>query len=370
MRTSAKLDRTSGISWARSSDVRCPCPTIGSDVAGTTYDTVSQVLRNVRLRGAVFYDVRGGRSWSGEAPAARDIAAAVMPGSEHVMEYHVVTRGEAWAAILGETPIRMALGDIVVVPHGDPHVVSSARSPRPRPADVGWYFATANDPKPIPVALSGTGRVSKVSNDDGAQTVIACGFLGCDLRPFNPLIATLPRLLHVPAEGAEGWGVQAVRQAVLESHERRPGSAAVLERLSEMMFVDAVRRYIELLPEDATGWLAGLRDDCVGAALGLIHEDPGHSWTVEELAARVGLSRSALHDRFVRFVDDAPMQYLARWRMQVAATRLRETADPVANVGLDVGYGSEAAFSRAFKRIVGSAPSEWRKQRQLAELGG
>ena len=328
----------------------------------TTYDTVSQVLRSVRLRGAVFYDVRGGQSWSGEAPPAREIAAAVMPGSEHVMEYHVVTRGEAWAAILGEPSIRMATGDIVVVPHGDPHVISSGPHPRPMPADVAWYVATANDPKPIPVALSGTVRVSAVSEDDGAQTVVACGFLGCDLRPFNPLIATLPRLLHVPAEGAEGWGVHAVRQAVRESHERRPGSAAVLERLSEMMFVDAVRRYIDQLPQDATGWLAGLRDDCVGMALGLIHADPGHSWTIEELGARVGLSRSALHDRFARFVDDAPMHYLARWRMQVAATRLRETDDPITTVGLELGYGSEAAFSRAFKRIVGSAPSEWRKR--------
>lgn len=332
-------------------------------MAEALHDTVSQLLRSVRLRGALFYDVRGGRSWSGEAPAAREIAAAVMPGSEHVMEYHVVTRGEAWAAILGGPPVRMATGDIVVVPHGDPHVISSEPSPRRAPADVAWHLATAHDPKPIPVWLTGTGRVSAGSADDGSRTVVACGFLGCDLRPFNPLIATLPRLLHIPADGPDTWDVQAVRQAVQESRERRPGSAAVLERLSETMFVDAVRRYIDRLPEDATGWLAGLRDDCVGAALTLIHADPGHPWTIDALSARVGLSRSALHDRFVRFVDDPPMQYLARWRMQVAATRLRETDAPVATIGLDLGYGSEAAFSRAFRRIVGSNPSTWRKQR-------
>lgn len=334
-------------------------------MADATYDTVSQVLRSVRLRGAVFYDVRGGRSWSGEAPPAREIAAAVMPGSEHVMEYHVVTRGEAWATIAGEAPAHMAVGDIVVVPHGDPHVVSSTPTPRPNPPDVGWYRATADAPKPIPLSLTGTARVSEISDDDGAQTVIACGFLGCDLRPFNPLIETLPRLLHVRAEGAEGWSVHAVRHAVHASHERRPGSAAVLERLSEMMFVDAVRRYIERLPEDATGWLAGLRDACVGAALACIHAAPGHPWTIGELGARVGLGRSALHDRFVRFVGVPPMQYLAQWRMQVAATRLRETDDPVATVGLALGYGSEAAFSRAFKRIVGSPPSEWRRRHEV-----
>ncbi len=283
------------------------------------------------------------------------------------MEYHVVTRGHAWAAVVGEAPVRMAPGDVVVFPHGDPHVVSSAPGLAPAPADTAWHIATANEHKPIPVSFVGTGRFSRGSADDAAQTVIACGFLGCDARPFNPLIATLPRLFHVPAEGAEGWGIQAVRQAVRESTESRPGSAAVLERLSEMMFVDAVRRYIDRLPEDATGWLAGLRDDCVGGALTLMHDDPGHPWTIEEVSARVGLSRSALHDRFVRLIDDAPMQYLARWRMQVASTRLSETSASVATIGFELGYGSEAAFSRAFRRIVGTAPSQWRKQRQAED---
>ncbi|MFN8121319.1 MAG: AraC family transcriptional regulator [Thermoleophilia bacterium] len=331
-------------------------------MAETTHDTVSQVLRGLRLRGAVFYDVRGERSWAGAAPPAGEIAAAVMPGSEHVMEYHVVTRGQAWASVAGGEPVRMGVGDIVVVPHGDPHVVASAPSSRPARPDLDWYRATARDPKPIPVTLTGTGRIAPDAGDDGSLTVVACGFLGCDLRPFNPLIACLPRLMHIPAEGMEGWSVQMVREAVDRSRESRPGSAAVLERLSEMMFVDAVRRYVDRLPDDATGWLAGLRDACVGTALSLIHADPGHPWTGEELGGRVGLSRSALHDRFGRFVGEAPMQYLTRWRMQVAATRLRETSDPVTVIGLELGYGSDAAFSRAFRRVVGCAPSEWRRR--------
>ena len=204
------------------------------------------------------------------------------------------------------------------------------------------------------MSLTGTARVSAVADDDGARTVVACGFLGCDLRPFNPFIATLPRLLHIPAEGAEGWSVHAVRQAVHESRERRPGSAAVLERsTSEMMSWTRCAATSTGSRRTAQVWLAGVRDDCVGAALALIHANPGHPWTIKELSARAGLSRSALHDRFVRFVDDAPIQYLARWRMQVAASRLRETDDPVGTVsGLELGYGSEAAFSRAFKRIV------------------
>ena len=157
---------------------------------------------------------------------------------------------------------------------------------------------------------------------------MACGFLGCDVRPFNPLVESLPRLLHLPATG-DGWDLHAVRQAVRESQDRRPGAEAVLERLSETMFVDAVRRYIDAMPPGATGWLAGVRDECVGAALALIHASPGEEWTIEGLGTRVGLSRSALHERFTRMVGMAPMQYLTRWRMQVAATRLLETRDPV-----------------------------------------
>ncbi len=327
------------------------------------HDTLSEVLRSVRLRGAVFYHVSGGREWAAEAPAARDIAAAVMPGADHVMEYHVITKGEAWAAVVGERPVRLAAGDIVLFPQGDAHVLSSAPDLRPEPPDTEWMVTTANDPKPIPVSYMGVDRPVPLADED-AQTVFVCGFLGCDLRPFNPLVAALPRLLHVPAEGNERWDTLMVRQAVLETQERRPGSEAVLERLSEMMFVDAVRRYLDRLPQDSTGWLAGLRDRSVGKALTLLHEQPGYDWTIEILSARVGLSRSALHERFVRFLGQAPMQYLGNWRMQIAANRLLQSHDTILTIGLEVGYDSEAAFSRAFKRIVGTAPSQWRRQRR------
>lgn len=329
-----------------------------------TQDTLSEVLRSVRLRGAVFYYVSCGRNWAAEAPAARHIAPAVMPGAEHVMEYHVVTRGEAWAAVVGEQPVRLAAGDIVLFPHGDAHVISSAPGLRPESVDSDWLIATANDPKPIPISLMGVdGGLGATSTED-APTVVVCGFLGCDLRPFNPLIATLPRLLHIPANGNDRWDVLLVRQAVLESQERRPGSEAVLERLSEMMFVDAVRRYLDRLPEDSTGWLAGLRDRFVGKALALLHDRPGEDWTIEMLSERVGLSRSALHERFVHLLGYAPMQYLGNWRMQLAAKRLLQSKDTIFTIGMALGYDSEAAFSRAFKRIVGAAPSEWRRQRR------
>jgi len=188
-----------------------------------------------------------------------------------------------------------------------------------------------------------------------------CGFLGCDLRPFNPLVSALPRVLHLPASQAGGWVARVIDQAVAESNSKRPGGDAVLERLSEMMFIDAARRYLDSLPEDAIGWLAGLRDRFVGKALELMHERPDHAWSVDDLAREVGLSRSALHERFVQYVGQPPMQYLSGWRIQLGARLLRESNRNVMAIALEVGYDSEAAFSRAFRRIVGMPPAAWRK---------
>ena len=196
---------------------------------------------------------------------------------------------------------------------------------------------------------------------EDADAVLVCGFLGCDLKPFNPLIAALPRILHLPVSRAGGWVARVIDQAVVESNERRPGGDAVLERLSEMMFIDVARRYLDSLPEGATGWLAGLRDRFVGKALALLHERPDRAWTVDDLGHEVGLSRSALHERFVNFLGFPPMQYLASWRIQLSARLLRESNRTVATIALDVGYDSEAAFSRAFKRMVGMPPAAWRK---------
>jgi len=192
-----------------------------------------------------------------------------------------------------------------------------------------------------------------------------CGFLGCDVRPFNPLIATLPRLLHLKRNGTQDWIAQFTVHAVEESRTKRPGGEAMLERMSEMMFVDAVRRYVDTLPEETRGWLAGLRDRFVGRALALIHDAPATPWTVDELGRRVGLSRSALHERFSEMVGQPPMQYLANWRMQVAAGLLRNSNRTVAVIAQEVGYDSEAAFARAFKRLVGKPPAAWRRHAAL-----
>lgn len=329
-------------------------------------DILSDVLRSVRLRGALYYHVSCMRDWVAEAPPSREIAAAVMPGSEHVIEYHAVISGSGWGAALGGEPVRLETGDLILFPHGDPHVVSSAPGMR-APPDPAGYFDRRQQRLPFALHLDAREvQVGTIHRGPSDATLI-CGFLGCDLRPFNPLIAALPRLVHVRANPDFDWALQCMRQAAAETLERRPGGGALLERLSEMMFIDAVRRFVASLPEDSGGWLAGLRDRFVGRALSLLHEEPAAPWTVDELGRRVGLSRSALHERFAAMIGQTPMQYLASWRMQIGAALLRDSAATVASIALDVGYESEAAFARAFKRQVGLPPARWRRQAKAAD---
>lgn len=338
-----------------------------------SHDTLSDVLRSVRLRTALFFYVSCRGKWVAEAPPSHEIAAAVMPGADRVIEYHVVTKGQCWAAIVGEPPRKLHRGDIILLPQGDPHVISCAPGMR---ADsyTSAYYEMRHHQRPFRVSYDNDGQpqvvpcTSEAPPLDGASTTLVCGFIGCDMRPFNPLIATLPRLLHLPGNGATAWSEQFMRLAATESARRRPGSDALLERLSEIMFVDAVRRYADDLPERSTGWLAGLRDRFVGRALALMHERPAEPWTIDELGRQAGLSRSALHERFVELIGQPPMQYLTNWRMQLASRLLRDTQSSVAAIALEVGYDSEAAFARAFKRLVGTPPATWRRL-QGAENG-
>ncbi len=329
------------------------------------HDPLSDVLRSVRLRGAVFYYVSCRDEWVANTPAGSEMADAVMPGTEHLIAYHMVIKGSGWAAVDGLPPVHLGSGDIVMFPHGHAHVLSSAPGMASPPGDADWVFSTRNDPKPIPIAfLHGVFKPGVSLPANQAQTVLVCGFVGCDLRPFNPLIAALPRLLHLPAGGNDAWVAAVLHHAATESNQRRAGSAAVLERVSEMVFVDSARRYLESLPDDASGWLAALRDRHVGRAIELIHARPAEPWTIDELGRQVGLSRSALHERFVLLVGQPPMQYLTHWRMQCGARLLRAGRDTVATIALEVGYDSEASFARAFKRLVGQPPATWRRGQQ------
>jgi AraC-like DNA-binding protein len=323
-------------------------------------DTLSDVLRAVRLQGAVFFAVDAAAPWVAEAPAARTLAPHVMPGAGHVIEYHIITRGSCWGGIVDDEPVHLDTGDVIVFPQGDAHVLSSAPGMR-----------GTSDPAPFEAAQTSRLPIALHLGDGGPErTEAICGFLGCDAGPFNPLLAALPRVLVARRAADGGLIEQLVRLALAESLTSRAGGDAVLSRLSEVLFVEVVRRHLEQLPAEQTGWLAGLRDESTGRALARLHERPAHDWSLDELARECGISRSVLAERFTHVVGQPPMQYLARWRMQLAAQLLATTSLGLGEIADRVGYGSETALSRAYKRWVGVAPAEWRRTRAAAGLTG
>ena len=252
--------------------------------------------------------------------------------------------------------MQFVAGDVIVFPHGDSYAMLSAPG---GPAEfehegaLDFFRAMAAGQLPFVVPEGGGGR---------EHAKFMCGFLGCDARPFNPLLAALPRLMRVrqPAEKSDDLLDRLIGLTLAEARMRRPGGEVIRLLLSELMFVEVIRRYLETLPDNQTGWLAGLRDPGVGRALALLHNKAAHAWTLEELASEAAMSRSALAERFMRLVGQPPMQYLTQWRIQIAARLLADGATKVGAVGLEVGYASEAAFSRAFKKIAGLSPSTWR----------
>jgi AraC-like DNA-binding protein len=313
-------------------------------------DALSDVLRAVRLKGAIFFDVHASDPWAAETPAGGQIVGRMFPWAENLIAYHAITRGTCWAVVADEPPLFLTQGDVVVIPHGDAHVLSSKPGLRGT-HDVSRYRAP--NELELPVSLSmGDGKSESAG--------FVCGFLGCDARPYNPLLGSLPRLFKVTDQPGGPLGAY-VQIALAESKKPRIGSQSVLGRLSELMFVDVIRRYLETLPPERQDWLAGLRDPYVGRALAQMHRDPARDWTLQALARHVAMSRSSFAEHFTRFVGTPPMQYLANWRMQIAASQLLGTTDSVMTIANRIGYDSEAAFSRAFKKAVGVPPSEWRK---------
>jgi AraC-like DNA-binding protein len=312
-------------------------------------DPLSDLLRVVRLDGAFFYAVEAAEPWAVQAVPARQLIDRIMPGAEHLISYHILTEGRCFGGLAGEDQVELQAGDVIVFPHGDPHAMASARGLRSGPG-----VATGAPERYGQTVLMGTAPWT---------TTFVCGFLGCDLRPFNPLLATLPRVLHLrgmPSPFLSSF----TRHLTEEIRLGRAGADGVLTRLAELMFIEVLRRYLDTMPAEQTGWLAGLRDEVVGRALSLIHERPSHAWTLDGLARDVASSRSNLARRFTQLVGQPPMQYLAQWRMQVAANLLRQSGAKIATVGSEVGYDSEAAFSRAFKKATGVSPGAWREARR------
>lgn len=323
-----------------------------------TRDPLSDLLRTVRLRGAVFFMVDAAAPWVSAMPDGPAIAPVLLPDAQQVISFHIVVRGSCFGGLLDGAPLELGPGDVIVFPRGDGYFMSTPRQTGIAPnVDRAHAFLRGMVSGALPFMVKDGG-----GGDD--RLILVCGFLGCDARPFNPLMATLPRMVHLKgsARAPDDKLDRLLELTLAESRESTPGTESVRLRLSELMFVEVIRRYVAGLPAHDAGWLAGLQDEFVGRALGLLHERAAHAWTLETLAEEVGLSRSAFADRFARLVGDPPIQYLTRWRMQLAARLLTDGSAKVGAVALEVGYDSEAAFSRAFKKETGLSPMAWRRR--------
>ena len=330
------------------------CSVVRTQLAPMPLDVLSDVLRAIRLTGVVYFDFTLKPPWVAEAPPSREIAGTVLPGSERIIEYHLLLQGSAWGHAVGDEPIHLREGDLLLFPQGDAHVLSSTPGMRSAP-DLSMY-ARSSTPLPLVYELG--------TSNDGGRTRLICGFFGCDERPYNPLLTALPALIHLPAAAtdviARPLGAM-LEIAIREERRGQPGTDNVLSRLSELMLVEAIRRYLVELPDTQRSWLAGLRDPVVGRALEALHSAPREPWTVESLGRTIGVSRSVLAARFTDMVGHPPMNYLTLWRMQLASRMLRD-GQQVIDVAGAVGYESEAAFSRAFKKLMGTPPVQWRRR--------
>ena len=320
-----------------------------------TMDALSDVLRVVQLTGAVYLDGAFSAPWCVNVPADSALCSAYLPPSDRVVSFHLVTEGKCWAMLPHQpgTALQVNAGDVIVVPQGETHMIGSATDLSPRLMAPLLTDQVQTTPGEVMTLAYGGG---------GAITRMVCGFLTAQDIWRNPLLTALPRLFTVAMRGSNAsWLESSLRFATEEAASAHAGRATVLAKLSELLFVEAVRRYVDTMPDDRKGWLAGLRDRLVARTLALMHARPAHPWTVEDLARQVGMSRSGLAQRFTDLLGVPPMQYLAQWRLQLAALQLRGADRPLALVAEDVGYESEAAFSRAFKREFGVPPATWRR---------
>ena len=316
-------------------------------------DVLSDILRVIRFSGAIDLRTEFSAPWIIETPSCSDFADAIQSHTPHIVPFHIVAEGKCW--VQASNNIRKALvpGDIIIFPHGDSHILGDRLDREPMP--VSQLLPTPPWHQ-IPTLKYGGG---------GELTRLVCGFLQCEDLLLHPFLKTLPSLMHVRAFADLNAPLLAtgVRYIIQETNCTQPGGICLLTRLVELMFVEILRNYIRNLPEQQIGWLAALRDSIIGQALDWLHAQPAYPWTVEELAKRVGVSRSTLATRFTQLLGQPPMQYLTQWRLQLAFQLLESTDDGLAKIATQVGYESEAAFNRAFKRYVGMPPGIWRNRK-------
>jgi AraC-like DNA-binding protein len=319
-------------------------------------DSLSEVLRAVRLTGGVFLDARFTAPWCVTSRIDPEDCQPFLAEPLQVIAYHYVVEGRMLVAIDGQSALEVRAGETVLLPRNDQHLLGSSMDLRP----VHTHHL---------IQASDSGGLTRIVHGGGGEpTHIVCGFLGSD-QDRNPLIATLPPILKVDMGRARSgeWIESSLRFAVRGLQEGEIGTSPVMSKLSELMFVEAVRCYAATLPVEQKGWLAGIRDPFVGRALALAHGKLNHPWTAETLAREVALSRSAFADRFTALVGMPPKRYLTFWRMQIAKDKLRGGHQAIARIAHEVGYEAEAAFIRAFKREFGIPPATWRRQAQSSE---
>jgi AraC-like DNA-binding protein len=330
-------------------------PAAGAGALGDV-DPLSDVLRTVKLRGALFFLVDATSPWCVEVPAARAFADIILPRARQVISYHVAVAGRGLAGVHGDAPVAVEAGDIIVFPHGDPYRMASApeaAAELDRQETLQFFRDLAAGRLPF-IIKEGGGRAPS------AQFV--CSFLACDLTPYNPILSALPRLLHVRRSDDTPSDLldRLVELTIAEAQANRVGAQTIRLGLSELMFVEVLRRHLAAAPTERPNWLTALRDPIVGRAITRIHSTPSARWTLDQLARETGTSRSVLSERFAATVGLSPGRYVTMWRLQIAARLLADETDKISSIAERIGFSSEAAFSRAFKRATGQSPANWR----------
>ena len=314
-------------------------------------DALSELLRAVKLTGALFYNSKCTAPWCLNAPSSTYFAPFVAPHATHIIEFHYIAAGRAFVRV-GEETTPLEAGDVVMMPHGDPHQMGN-----------GVGGKAIDGTAALPALLSGRVHLATFGGG-GEETGLVCGFLACDAELIKPVLASLPRVMRISLRTDKGgeWFENTLRHAVEQAAAAKPGSDVFLAHLAEALFADVLQRYLASLPEGRTGWLAGARDAAVSRALGALHRHPVKAWTLDSLAREAGVSRSALAERFAKYLGVSPMSYLTDWRLELGAEALRTSSRSVQSIAIEVGYESEAAFNRAFKRRFEQPPARYRRE--------
>ena len=314
-------------------------------------DALSETLRVVQLVGAIFIEGRFTAPWCYQSPSADTAAPLLEPDAERVVIFHLITEGACYVELDGQAPVHLQAGDAVLFPQGDAHRMTSTVGLAPA---QGAHLANVLSRRPRRMSYGG----------GGPTTRLICGYMACDARLASLLLAGLPPVMRVNLLGSDAgaWLDASVRYALAEARSPRPGGHGVLSKMAEVLFIEVLRQYVNDQQDGRTGWLASLSDRIVGAALGALHARPAFAWTLEDLARESGTSRSVLAERFQHLVGSSPIAYLTQWRMLLAANQLRTSTAPLSRIAEDVGYLTDTAFSRAFRREYGLPPGAWRRK--------